>query len=215
MKLKWYGHSCFALTYADGTAIVIDPFDDSVGYPLCDARADAVLCSHDHFDHNTSSPCGASHRSSRTAPPRAVGGVKIRGLDCFHDDAQGARRGRNIAFILEGDGLRVAHLGDLGHMPTPEMYEALRGVDILLIPIGGTYTITTPEAVEVIREVRPHTAIAMHFKNRAVQSAHHRRAGIRAPHRRAVSAGRTGNHSGNAEGSALCGGAAVPFRALT
>ena len=84
-----------------------------------------------------------------------VGGVKIRGLDCFHDDAQGARRGRNIAFILEGDGLRVAHLGDLGHMPTPEMYEALRGVDILLIPIGGTYTITTPEAAALIREVKP------------------------------------------------------------
>ena len=164
MKLKWYGHSCFALTYADGTAIVIDPFDDSVGYPLCDARADAALCSHDHFDHNYVQSLQGAPQIVKDSAPRAVGGVKIRGLDCFHDDAQGARRGRNIAFILEGDGLRVAHLGDLGHMPTPEMYEALRGVDILLIPIGGTYTITTPEAVEVIREARPHTAIAMHFK---------------------------------------------------
>ena len=139
MKLKWYGHSCFALTYADGTAIVIDPFDDSVGYPLCDARADAVLCSHDHFDHNYVQSLRGKPQIVKDSAPRAVGGVKIRGLDCFHDDAQGARRGRNIAFILEGDGLRVAHLGDLGHMPTPE-------------------------AVEVIREVRPHTAIAMHFK---------------------------------------------------
>ena len=164
MKLKWYGHSCFALTYADGTAIVIDPFDDSVGYPLCDARADAVLCSHDHFDHNYVQSLRGKPQIVKDSAPRAVGGVKIRGLDCFRDDAQGARRGRNIAFILEGDGLRVAHLGDLGHMPTPEMYEALRGVDILLIPIGGTYTITTPEAVEVIRGVGPHTAIAMHFK---------------------------------------------------
>ena len=90
--------------------------------------------------------------------------MKIHGLPCFHDDAQGAKRGNNIAFILEGDGLRIAHLGDLGHMPTPGMYEALRGVDIMLIPIGGTYTITTPEAVALIREARPHTAIAMHFK---------------------------------------------------
>ena len=164
MKLKWYGHSCFALTYADGTAIVIDPFDDSVGYPLCKARADAALCSHGHFDHNYVQSLQSGPQVITDSAPRTVGGVKIHGLPCFHDDAQGAKRGNNIAFILEGDGLRIAHLGDLGHMPTPGMYEALRGVDIMLIPIGGTYTITTPEAVALIREARPHTAIAMHFK---------------------------------------------------
>lgn len=164
MKLKWYGHSCFALTYADGTAIVIDPFDASVGYPLCKSRADAALCSHGHYDHNYVQSLQGEPQVIADVAPRTVGSVKIHGIPCFHDEAQGAKRGKNIAFILEGDGLRVAHLGDLGHMPTPEMYAALRGVDILLIPIGGTYTITTPEAVEVIREVRPHTAIAMHFK---------------------------------------------------
>lgn len=164
MKLKWYGHSCFALTYADGTTIVIDPFDDSVGYPLCDARADAALCSHGHFDHNYVKSLQGDPQVITDSAPRTVGGVKIHGLACFHDEAQGAKRGPNIAFILEGDGLRVAHLGDLGHLPTPEMYEALHGVDILLIPIGGTYTITAPEAAALIREARPHTAIAMHFK---------------------------------------------------
>lgn len=164
MKLKWYGHSCFALTYADGTAIVIDPFDDSVGYPLCKARADAALCSHGHYDHNYVQSLQGEPQVIIDGAPRTVGSVKIHGIPCFHDEAQGAKRGSNIAFVLEGDGLRIAHLGDLGHLPTPEMYAALRGVDILLIPIGGTYTITTPEAVEVIRGVRPHTAIAMHFK---------------------------------------------------
>ncbi|HIR07466.1 MAG TPA: MBL fold metallo-hydrolase, partial [Candidatus Pullichristensenella stercoripullorum] len=164
MKLKWYGHSCFALTYADGTAIVIDPFDASVGYPLCKARADAALCSHDHHDHNYVQSLQGEPRVIADSAPCTVGGVRIHGLDCFHDEVEGAKRGRNIIFILEGDGLRVAHLGDLGHMPTPEMYAALRGVDILLVPIGGTYTITTPEAAALIREVKPHTAIAMHFK---------------------------------------------------
>ena len=86
--------------------------------------------------------------------PRTVGGVKIHGLACFHDEAQGAKRGPNIAFILEGDGLRVAHLGDLGHLPTPEMYEALRGVDILLIPIGGTYTTVSYTHLDVYKRQR-------------------------------------------------------------
>ena len=164
MNLTWYGHSCFALAFSCGTTIVIDPFDDSVGYPLCRARADAVLCSHDHFDHNHVSSLQGKPLIVADSAPRTVGGVQIHGLPCFHDDAQGAKRGKNIAFILEGDGLRIAHLGDLGHMPTPEMYEALRGVDVMLVPIGGTYTITTPEAAALIRTARPRVAIAMHFK---------------------------------------------------
>ncbi len=164
MNLTWYGHSCFALAFSCGTTIVIDPFDDSVGYPLCRARADAVLCSHDHFDHNHVSSLQGKPLIVADSAPRTVGGVQIHGLPCFHDDAQGAKRGKNIAFILEGDGLRIAHLGDLGHKPTPEMYEALRGVDVMLVPIGGTYTITTPEAAALIRTARPRVAIAMHFK---------------------------------------------------
>ena len=164
MKLKWYGHSCFSMTFDNGATVVTDPFDDTVGYPLCRAHADVALVSHDHFDHNHVQSLLDDPLVVTDGAPRDVRGLKIRGLDCFHDDAQGAARGKNIAFIVEGDGLRVAHLGDIGHMPSPEMCEALRGLDILLVPIGGTFTITTPEAVELIRRVEPHTAIAMHFK---------------------------------------------------
>ena len=164
MKLKWYGHSCFSLTFANGVTVVTDPFDDTVGYSLCRARADVVLRTHDHFDHNYVQSLGGNPLLVTDSAPRAVNGLKIHGLDCFHDDAQGAKRGKNIIFIIEGDGLRIAHLGDLGHLPTPEMYEELRGVDVMLIPIGGTYTITTPEAVSLLKEAKPHTAIAMHFK---------------------------------------------------
>ena len=164
MKLKWYGHSCFSLTFANGATVVTDPFDDTVGYPLCRARADVVLRSHDHFDHNHVQSIAGEPQLVTDSAPRTVGGIQIHGIDCFHDDAQGAKRGKNIIYIVEGDGLRFAHLGDLGHLPTEEMYEAMRDVDVMLIPIGGTYTITTPEAVELLKEAKPHTAIAMHFK---------------------------------------------------
>ena len=94
-------------------------------------------------------------------------GVRIYGIDCFHDDAGGSKRGKNRIFVIEGEGLRVAHLGDLGHLLSAEQLKALGKIDILLIPIGGTYTITTPEAVELIGAIRPHTAVAMHFRTDA------------------------------------------------
>ncbi len=165
MKLKWYGHSCFGLTFANGTTLITDPFDDSVGYPLCTARADAALTSHDHFDHN--------HLASLTGDPvrihtpglHEVGGVKITGVAAFHDPEGGKLRGENVIFVVEGDGLKIVHLGDLGHMPNEEQLAAIQCADILLIPIGGTYTITTPQAVDLIAQAKPRCAVAMHFHN--------------------------------------------------
>ena len=165
MKLKWHGHSCFSMTFSNGTTLVTDPFDDTVGYPLCTIRADAVLSSHDHFDHN--------HIQSITGNPVMInkpgtcmlGGVKITGTHAFHDPEQGKLRGENVIFVAEADGLRIAHLGDLGHMPNANQLAAIKDVDVLLIPIGGTFTVTTPQAVEIIAQAKPHTAIAMHYQN--------------------------------------------------
>lgn len=165
MKLKWYGHSCFGMTFSNGTTLITDPFDDTVGYPLCTAQADAVLSSHDHFDHNHIQSIAGNPRMINTPGIHEVNGIRITGTPSFHDPEQGKLRGKNVIFAVEGDGLRIVHLGDLGHMPDQQQLAAMQGADVLLIPIGGTYTITTPQAVEILAQAHPRAAIAMHFKN--------------------------------------------------
>ena len=163
MKLKWHGHSCFELNYADGTALITDPFDASVGYPVCTARADVVTMSHAHHDHNHIDSIAGNPVPVTEAGETIVCGAKITGIPAFHDECEGAKRGKNMLFVIEKDGLRVAHLGDLGHPLSDEQVRALGKVDVLLIPIGGFYTIDTPTAIGEIRKITPHTAIAMHF----------------------------------------------------
>jgi len=165
MKLKWYGHSCFGLTFANGTTLITDPFDDTVGYPLCTARADAALTSHGHFDHNHVQSLSGEPKVFSAPGEYEIGGVRITGVHACHDPEQGKLRGENVIFIVEGDGLRIAHLGDLGHMPDESQLAAIQNVDLLLLPIGGTFTITTPQAVELIAQAKPRTAVAMHFRN--------------------------------------------------
>lgn len=167
MKLKWYGHACFALTLNDGTVIVTDPFDPSVGYPLCGIRADIVLSSHGHHDHNYFESLQGSPRILNAAGEYAIPGGRITATPCFHDDVRGAKRGPNLIFRVEADGVAVAHLGDLGHLPdTDAQRAALAGLDAMLIPIGGYYTIDTPTAVEIVDAFAPKAAIGMHFANR-------------------------------------------------
>lgn len=164
MKLKWYGHSCFSMAFDGGATVVTDPFDESVGYPLCRAHADIALSSHDHFDHNHTQSLGGSPTVIRDGAPRDLLGLRIYGVDSFHDDDGGRKRGNNVMFVVEGEGLRIAHLGDLGHFPDKAQISALGKPDILLVPIGGTYTISTEEAVRLIDALKPRTAVAMHFK---------------------------------------------------
>ncbi|MDO4357168.1 MAG: MBL fold metallo-hydrolase [Clostridia bacterium] len=168
MQLHWFGHSCFQLTFSDGTRIVIDPFDESVGYPVPAVEADAVTCSHDHFDHGYAQAISGNPQVIRTSGAHAVGNVTIEGIDSFHDDAQGAKRGPNVIFRYRADGLTVVHLGDLGHLPTPEQLAFIQNADVLLIPIGGFYTIDTDAALQVIAEAHPKTAVAMHFRTPAI-----------------------------------------------
>ena len=166
MKLKWLGHSCFELTLPGGV-IVTDPYDDSVGYPPLRVKADAVLSSHDHFDHNHFEAVTGNPRILNAPGVHEVCGAKITAVPAFHDEVRGAKRGENLIHLIEAEGMRIAHLGDLGHQPdTDAQREALSDLDVMLIPIGGTFTITTPEAVKLIEAFRPRCAIAMHFKNR-------------------------------------------------
>ena len=164
MKLKYYGHACFTLRFADGTTLAIDPFDESVSYAPCDAICDAALLSHDHFDHNHVQSLRGDFAVLREAGCYEVRNVRITAVHSFHDKEGGALRGRNLIFRIEGEGLTIVHLGDLGHMPDENQLRAMSGADVLLIPIGGTYTIDTPEAEALIRLAQPKHAVAMHFR---------------------------------------------------
>ena len=166
MKLKWLGHSCFELTLDNGKVLVTDPYDPSVGYPPLKARADAALSSHGHHDHNFFDALEGDPVIVNTAGVHEVCGARITGVPSCHDDAEGSKRGQNLIFVIEADGLKIAHLGDLGHLPqTEEQKAALAGLDLMLIPIGGFYTIDTPAAVRIIEACKPRCAIAMHFAN--------------------------------------------------
>ena len=164
MKLQYYGHACFALRCADGTSLVIDPFDPSIPYPVCDAECDAALLSHGHFDHNYTQALKGEFQTVDAPGEYGVGGVKITAIPSFHDKDGGAKRGKNLIFRIDAEGLSIAHLGDLGHMPNEEQLAALKGIDVLLIPIGGFYTIDTPEAEEIVSLAKPRCAVAMHYK---------------------------------------------------
>ena len=164
MKLKWYGHSCFSLTFADGTTLITDPFDDTTGYPLCTARADAVLSSHDHFDHNHIASISGSPTMINTPGMHELNGIKITGTAAFHDPEEGKLRGKNVIFAVEAEGLKLVHLGDLGHDLDDDQIEELGKLDAVLLPIGGTYTLNCQQASDLADRLQVKTVIPMHYR---------------------------------------------------
>lgn len=156
MKITWHGHSCFSVA-ADGYTVIFDPYaDGSVpGYPPLRLQADAVFCSHGHADH--------SGRQIVTLTGR-VCPLQVEALATFHDDKLGLLRGKNTVHILSAEGLRVAHLGDLGHMPKGKTLAALRGADAVLIPVGGHYTIDAKTAKALADAIGARVVIPMHYR---------------------------------------------------
>lgn len=159
IKIKWLGHSCFQVTCGD-YSVIFDPFGPGSVPGLRDIheQADDVFCSHDHFDHN----CREAVALPETPRPSPF---KVTTLSSFHDDQQGRLRGKNTITILEADGLRVAHMGDIGCMPSPMALEKLSGVDVMLLPVGGHYTVGPKEAKAIVEEAKPKTVIPMHYRS--------------------------------------------------
>lgn len=155
MQLTWLGHACFALE-SDGYKVVIDPYTDVPGCGALQVEADAVLCSHRHFDHGYTE--AVTLRQGRENP------FTVTTIDTFHDEKSGALRGENKVHILQAEGLTAVHLGDLGHRLDAAAIRRLRGCDVLMIPVGGTYTLTGDEAAEVAAQLQPRAVIPMHYR---------------------------------------------------
>ena len=164
MKLRWLGQACFLIESERGVRIVTDPFDPSLGFKLPRLEADVVTVSHEHYDHNATDQVKGSPEIVRGTEEKRIREIIIRGIGTFHDQAQGAQRGKNTVFSFEVDRMRIVHLGDLGHLLTEEQIEAIGEVDILLIPVGGTFTIDAREASEVVEQLKPKIVIPMHYK---------------------------------------------------
>jgi L-ascorbate metabolism protein UlaG (beta-lactamase superfamily) len=164
MKIKWLGHSCFLLTSSGGVRVVVDPFNEQVGYKVPAVEADIVTTSHDHFDHNYVQAVKGSFKHINKPGRYSQQGIEITGIPAFHDEAKGAKRGQNVIFRFTVDGLSVCHCGDLGHLLTAEQAKELSPVDVLLVPVGGFYTIDADEAAAVVKALQPTVTIPMHFK---------------------------------------------------
>lgn len=164
MKIKYLGHSSFLLTDNAGTSIVTDPYAPQVGFKMPKVEADAVTLSHQHFDHNYASAVGGNPQIFDKAARYKVGGVEICGVKSFHDSVQGKMRGENIIFKFRIDGLNICHLGDLGEACSPELISAILPADILLIPVGGNYTIDAQTAKTYVEKINPRYVIPMHYR---------------------------------------------------
>lgn len=172
LSLTWLGQSAFVLTTSTGLRALLDPTGPGTGYTVAPvADLDLVTISHEHSDHNaanlaTGSPLVVHGLAGNdwAKIDQTVKGVRVRAAPTFHDDTQGSQRGKNAVFVFELDGLRLAHMGDLGHTLTPEQIAAVGPVDVILIPVGGFYTVDGKTAAQVVGQLNPKIIVPMHYK---------------------------------------------------
>ena len=169
MTIEWIAHSCFKIRLESGREIVFDPFEDSIGYTRVDTTADIVLVSHDHYDHNCLDQIKGEYTLVNTPENRDLEGVVVEGFKTFHDKTHGIDRGENICFRVQAEGLTLLHMGDIGEVPSEEFFAEIGNIDILMIPVGGVYTIDANEAVEICKRIDPNIIIPMHYKTQRLR----------------------------------------------
>ena len=169
MKIKWYGHSAFLITSDQGAKIIIDPYEPGafggqLSYGKIKDQVDIVLTSHDHADHNYTKDLPGAPQIVKGSGSKTAKGISMKGISTYHDPSQGSERGANTIFTLKIDNLQLCHLGDLGHLLSDKELAEIGPVDILLIPVGGFFTIDPKEATRVAEQIKPKILIPMHFK---------------------------------------------------
>jgi L-ascorbate metabolism protein UlaG (beta-lactamase superfamily) len=169
MQITYYGHSAFNITTTKGTSIIIDPyesgaFNGTLSYGKISAEADIVITSHNHADHSYTKDIQGKFNLISRQDALEINDVQIKTINTYHDNSAGKERGHNLVSVINADNLVLAHLGDLGHSLDYKTLQEIGKVDILLIPVGGVFTIDAALAVKVINDIKPGITIPMHYK---------------------------------------------------
>jgi L-ascorbate metabolism protein UlaG (beta-lactamase superfamily) len=169
MNIEWYGHAAFKITTENGTRIIIDPYESgfsggALSYRTIEDEADIVITSHNHGDHNYTKSIRGKYDHIKKQGSYEIKGVKIETIPTFHDTSSGKERGDNLLTVISADGIKLLHLGDLGHDLDPETLKKIGKVDVLFLPVGGYYTIDAQAATKVMTNIRPAITIPMHYK---------------------------------------------------
>lgn len=164
MVITWYGQSCFKIQNGE-TVVFTDPFAKEIGLTPPRGQANIVTVSHNHFDHNNHEALSGEPLIIDGPGEYEAKGVNIKGILSFHDDKEGQERGINTIYIIEIENIKICHLGDLGQSKlTAEQVEKINETDILMVPVGGAYTIDGETAVDIINQIEPRLVIPMHYK---------------------------------------------------
>jgi len=167
MKIRYLGHASFLITTNNGTRIIADPYtvNERIKLAPVTETADIVTISHEHGDHNNIASVKGNPQGIRGAGKWNIKGVEIQGIAAFHDNAGGKSRGANTIFCITVDGIKVCHLGDLGHMLSDAQVAEMGKVDVLLTPMAGNYTLDAATATELMNKLMPAVTVPMHYRN--------------------------------------------------
>lgn len=169
MELKFLGHAAFQLTMDDGRKLIFDPYesgsyDGALKYGPIEGEFDIAVVSHDHADHYDSEIVSGIENVVESGGSFTFGDIRIDTFPFYHDESEGEERGESLISIVEAAGRRIAHLGDLGHRITADDIPELKGIDLMLIPVGGYFTIDAETADQIVEEFEPAVTVPMHFK---------------------------------------------------
>ena len=164
MRIRWHGHACFEV--ADNVTIVVDPHDGrSLGIRPPSASADIVLMTHDHSDHNAFKVIRGTHKDVFSFAGEFIfEGLRFTGLQTDHDEFGGTKRGKNVMYLMNVDGISICHCGDLGNIPDDDVMDKIKGTDILMVPVGEVYTMNVTDVIRFIDMVEPRVIVPMHYR---------------------------------------------------